>query len=587
MDEDQPWELVQEPETGNMPPQGVPQEGAEMRPPKPPDKVALSPDADNAHLSKSKRHHHGHEANSASRRNTGDPADSAVQGTDRARKPKGERLGDAKFYLRPETPHRYAFHSTFPNERLNIMPPSSTNPHFNPQRPQQCRDDVDVVAGTASSSHAQMNVELKLWRENADLRQALDLEKNRAAQAERVAEELRTYSRTKELQLQSSMLAVANDSDALGQEATKLRRENQSLRAELDDARSHIFSLQPYRQELTPKEVEQDFDDLVTSVSEWVQKFADPIVEDEDNFQHAIARARRSPEDVQKLRRFIGNHPDLIHGCLYPETDVDILISVVLRYLNDNIFQKGLPGTVQHLGEAISQIEGSMQSHVEPKRDQFAIRTWRGEAFNAVLCSPDYHVDRKTWMKDLTLNLVAGFKLFRKEKDFVAFCFSCQDAVIKPALRLHEKFLTSTHHFYLDINPHIVWNQQRDLEMSPEFFENLGKLQCDNILQNRKHFNVEKLDPVPTLEDLKATLTNVLTVVPGVYMRQIGKGDAIKPPMVVRKQQVLVAYGSPEKKHKFMDKGGRTLLSYVYFGQKERERTAENPWTAWRHITWG
>jgi hypothetical protein len=352
----------------------------------------------------------------------------------------------------------------------------------------------------------------------------------------------------------------------------------------------------------------QDFDDLVTNVSEWVQKFADPIVDDEDNFQHALGRARKSPEDVAKLRRFIGNHPDLIHGCFYPETDVDILISVVLRYLNDNIFQKGLPGAVQHLGEAISQIEGSMQSYVEPKRgefvrflynslaafadstpllDQFAIRTWRGEAFNAILCSPDYHAERKMWMKELTLNLVAGFKLFRKDKDFVAFCISCQDSVVKPALRLHEKLLTSTHHFYLDVNPHIVWNQQRDLEMSPDFFENLDKLQCDNILQNRKHFNVEKLDPAPTLEDLKASLTNVLTVVPGLYMRQIGKGDAIKPPIVVRKQQVLVAYGTPEKKQKFMDKGQRTLLSYVYFGQKERDRTAENPWTAWRHIAWG
>lgn len=190
-------------------------------------------------------------------------------------------------------------------------------------------------------------------------------------------------------------------------------------------------------------------------------------------------------------------------------------------------------------------------------------------------------------MKDLTLNLVAGFKLFRKEKDHVAFCYSCQDTVIKPALRLHEKLLTSTHHFYLDINPHIVWNHQRDLEMSPDFFENLDKLQCDNILQNRKHFNVEKLDPAPTLEDLKINLTNVLSVVPGLFMRQIGKGDAIKPPIVVRKQQVLVAYGSPDKKQKFMDKGQRTLLSYIYFAQKERERTAENPWTAWRHIAWG
>jgi len=97
---------------------------------------------------------------------------------------------------------------------------------------------------------------------------------------------------------------------------------------------------------------------------------ADPIIDDEANLQHAIARAKKAPEDVAKLRTCIGNHPDLIHGCLYPETDVDIMISIVLRHLNDNIFQKGVPGNVRQLGEAVGQIEASMQSHVEPKRGE-------------------------------------------------------------------------------------------------------------------------------------------------------------------------------------------------------------------------
>lgn len=107
---------------------------------------------------------------------------------------------------------------------------------------------------------------------------------------------------------------------------------------------------------------------MVTNVSEWVQKFVDPVIDDEDNFQHAVDRVRKNPDDVAKLRAFVANHPDLIHGCLYPETDVDILISIVLRYLNDYIFQKGVPQGVRPLAEAISHIEGSMQSYIAPKR---------------------------------------------------------------------------------------------------------------------------------------------------------------------------------------------------------------------------
>jgi len=258
VEEDQPCEMILDTETESISSRDAPQESTETRPPKVPDKVALSATSrpGDVQLPRSKRHHHGHEAHSSSRRNTGDAADNAIQGTDRARKPRGERLGNDKFSLRPETPHHYAFPHNFQLARLNTVPPS-TNPHRRPPRLPHSRDDADVKVGATSSTRADMDIEVELWRENAELRQALDLERNRAAQAERAADELRTSSRTKELQLQSTVLAVANDTDALGQELAKLCQENQSLKAELDDARSHIFSLQPYRRELTPKEVEQ------------------------------------------------------------------------------------------------------------------------------------------------------------------------------------------------------------------------------------------------------------------------------------------------------------------------------------------
>jgi hypothetical protein len=85
------------------------------------------------------------------------------------------------------------------------------------------------MAGVTTSSRAQMDVEFQLRRQNDELCRALDFERNRAAQAERAADELRAYSRTNELQLQSSMLTVDKDSDSLGQEPTKLRKEGSSI----------------------------------------------------------------------------------------------------------------------------------------------------------------------------------------------------------------------------------------------------------------------------------------------------------------------------------------------------------------------
>ncbi|KAB5583556.1 hypothetical protein GE09DRAFT_1278750 [Coniochaeta sp. 2T2.1] len=590
MEEDQPWELIDELMAEVIPPQDVPpQVNPEMTGTKSPDEVPLGhgPTPPQRQQSRSKRHHHEHEGSSKfGVQTTSVIAEKPEQPTDKVLKSEGERFSRTDFALRAEQAFQQtSFHTTSRFvERFGSMPPS-TNAYDLQPRPARARDDGDVdprrpLTATFPTPAEKDTVELKLWRENAELRQALQDERNRAQQARQTTEDFHNYAR--------SNTVATQDKEAFAEMNIKLHSEIAKLKTELDDARSHIFSLQPYRQKLTPKEVEQDFDDLVTSISEWVQKFIEPTIDNEKAFQQAVERARKDPEDVVILKQYMGCHPDLIHGCLYPETDVDIIVSIILRFISEFVFQSGIPGNVKHLGEAISQIEASMQSHVEPKRDQFALRTWKAEAFNAILFSPAYKSERSAWRKHLVVDLAKGFKLFRTEKEFVPFCISCQDAVIEPAIRLHEKLLTSTHHFYLDTNPYIISNQQRGLEMNPEFFENLDNLQCENILQNRKHFNAIKLDPSPTFEELKETLTNVLTVVPGMYMRQIGKGDAIKPPVVVRKQQVLVAFGSQEKRDRFLCKGQRTLMNYIYFGHKEKEKEREESRLgAWAKITWG
>jgi uncharacterized protein YlxW (UPF0749 family) len=80
----------------------------------------------------------------------------------------------------------------------------------------------------------------------AQLREA----NTRADQAERAAEEL-----TRQLKSRPSEMRV--DSGDSADAIMTLQKENAGLKAELDEARSHIFSLQPYRKDMTPKEVGQ------------------------------------------------------------------------------------------------------------------------------------------------------------------------------------------------------------------------------------------------------------------------------------------------------------------------------------------
>lgn len=107
-------------------------------------------------------------------------------------------------------------------------------------------------------------------------------------------------------------------------------------------------------------------------ISDWVLKFAEPIVESPVMCEKFVSAAKKHPHDISRLRKFMLSHGDLVHGALYPDTDIDILTAIVLRYVHDNIFQKVLFRGLRNTGEVVTYIEASMQTNVEPKRGESA-----------------------------------------------------------------------------------------------------------------------------------------------------------------------------------------------------------------------
>lgn len=181
----------------------------------------------------------------------------------------------------------------------------------------------------------------------------------------------------------------------------------------------------------------------------------------------------------------------------------------------------------------------------------------------------------------MTVELGQILKVFCKKQDKVQAMYEgLDDNCIWPAMKLYEKLQVSTHHFYLDINPYIVWGPGGDLNTSPEFIDTLKKLNCKNVLQNRKVFDVARMDPEPSKKELYHHLLNVCTVVPALNMRQIGQKDSIKEPIVVRKQQMLVAYGEEEKRRKFVENGDRPIISHLYHSKSDRSGES------WMPIRW-
>ena len=96
-----------------------------------------------------------------------------------------------------------------------------------------------------------------LRNEVEKLMKELEMADNRAIQAERVATELQQRHATASSKLVNKAAAVrdGDGKDDHTRAIENLTAANESLRAELNDARSHIFSLQPYRKDITPEEM--------------------------------------------------------------------------------------------------------------------------------------------------------------------------------------------------------------------------------------------------------------------------------------------------------------------------------------------
>ncbi|KAL8287972.1 hypothetical protein RB597_000185 [Gaeumannomyces tritici] len=411
-----------------------------------------------------------------------------------------------------------------------------------------------------------------LLRENEALRQQLEHETQRARAAE-VAEGVSEQQTPPPCEMPKGTIGeLASHVHTLEAEVTKLR-------AELEESRSHIFSLQPYRREITPEEVANDWELLFTRVSDCVERLVEPTLDSDALRKETLMRARKHPTTWSGILKHMYQQPDLAQAACYPDTDLDVLIAMVMRHLNERVFQTTLYGVRPAHVAAVAAIENAMATHVEPRRDQLAIRNWRAEALGALMADPNqYPAERAAAEAALADELASLFRVFlphhpepgaRARAD--AARAMLRDGCVRPAIALHEKLLVSTHHFYTTLDGYYVHCAKKEgggLVTSPDLLPSLERLECRNMLQNRKTVTRAKMaadggasaDPH---QQQQGELRTVLALTPAVYVRQVGQRDMVKEPALVCRQQMLVAWGTREKREAFIRGGDKTLLAQL------------------------
>ncbi|KAK4444403.1 hypothetical protein QBC34DRAFT_442508 [Podospora aff. communis PSN243] len=247
-------------------------------------------------------------------------------------------------------------------------------------------------------------------------------------------------------------------------------------------------------------------------------------------------------------------------------------VSVVMGFLQTHIFESSpLLGSSNAHVATLSAIADQLGTSAMPKRDTYMVRSWWCEAMVGMMSTRPYRALRDSRIKELTEQILEIFSVFIKtqgERDRLGAL--CSEGVVKPAVDLHEKMQTSLHHYYVDRTPYLLQRPSGSDELDFEFYEgtffrNLreNKMKFGDMLQSHKPFNPAKLNPTPTEQELVMNLFYVMTTVPALYMRRIGKGGEMSQPSLVRPECILVMWGSEEKRDDFIKEHKLTQMHRI------------------------
>lgn len=197
--------------------------------------------------------------------------------------------------------------------------------------------------------------------------------------------------------------------------------------------------------------------------------------------------------------------------------------------------------------------------------DLFAIRNWRAESFTSLLSHPQFAATRDDRCKRMTVELGKPFLIFLPHgTDVQEYYRSLDEKVISSAVELQEKLQSSIHHYWFSLSNYAGAGTARHDARASELLAESDQVDCEDIFRNRRRFDPDKLYETTSREEILHNLYPICTLSPRLMMRQVGSGEIIKEPRVVRKQKTLVAWGSPETITSKLQKEPQTLMNAIY-----------------------
>ncbi|KAI2469103.1 hypothetical protein F4781DRAFT_431781 [Annulohypoxylon bovei var. microspora] len=350
---------------------------------------------------------------------------------------------------------------------------------------------------------------------------------------------------------------LEEENKTLGKKIDDMSRNNLELQSTVGERESQILSLQPYRQELTVSEANSAYEKLVDGVKDFVESWTSSILQNDKLQAKSLRYAQMNKKIVIDFKEYLTRWKDLYNATLqFHDIDQEILVSFILRFLQESIFETGLYNLAPNAVDILDKIEFSMNEAIKPKPDAFAVKSWRAQACLAIVKDPGTHLKfRSEFGHKLSTELASLLGFIGQEKNQSTFMESIQSQIIDPALSLHEKFLTSTNDFRMGTHISTRAEQKFDGEAA-----HLSSLECTDIASNHRKFLIGKLKPIPTIEQLREQLYIICSACPALIVIEFGRGQSLKDPYILCKEEMLVAWIPDDKSKLNLEHDSRSWL---------------------------
>ncbi|KAI1422077.1 hypothetical protein F5Y12DRAFT_800087 [Xylaria sp. FL1777] len=202
-----------------------------------------------------------------------------------------------------------------------------------------------------------------------------------------------------------------------------------------------------------PADIAQSLRIFWISIHTWVNGFLEPILGSRDVGSNILTDLRRNTGIGKPFYKLISNSPDLGRLIRYPDEDYRLLEAVIIRFLVDQIFERGLYDSKSQPGLFLRKMQDAVSNYIVRRpHGQIMVQLYRAHTYNALLSLPE--TETEFWgpyMSKVMTRLRRLLGCLRAAPHFETYMKSFEAKILPTARQLHEEMASSMTRYWFEV----------------------------------------------------------------------------------------------------------------------------------------